>query len=238
MPTPPPPDQNETSGKNKIYIRENLIGPFLVHNFLGPRTPPPPSSNVSLQAGLHGSTTVISDPTGPHQRPQPVLHNLTFVPFSGRCPLLSLSLPARLFADEFVMLQTSALHGIKFAIPTLLHSWCLLCFAALAVPGFCWKEEYHHPQRSHHETVPTMPRTYLRTFLFMLSVQAWESVRRDKFTTRNHVLSADRHNYLGTNCNPVQVVTRAIPPLCTKQCLCSTKSVVQVVDMTLIKGTC
>ena len=29
-------------GKNEIYNRENLVGPFLVHKLLGPRHPLPP----------------------------------------------------------------------------------------------------------------------------------------------------------------------------------------------------
>ena len=51
-PPPPPPPQTKVTivGKNGIYTTENPIGPFLVHNFLGPRPPPPPllCSNVSL----------------------------------------------------------------------------------------------------------------------------------------------------------------------------------------------
>ena len=45
---PPPPDQRDHSGKNKIYERENLVGPFLVHKLLGPippSPPPPPQGN-------------------------------------------------------------------------------------------------------------------------------------------------------------------------------------------------
>ena len=45
MPPPPPgatPQIKVTIvGENKTYGWENLIGPFLVHKLLGPRTPPP-----------------------------------------------------------------------------------------------------------------------------------------------------------------------------------------------------
>ena len=39
-----PPLQTKVTivGKHEIYKRGNLIGPFLVHTLLGPRTPPPP----------------------------------------------------------------------------------------------------------------------------------------------------------------------------------------------------
>ena len=40
--SPPSPQTKVTIvGRNETYNRENLIGPFLVHNFLGPRPPPP-----------------------------------------------------------------------------------------------------------------------------------------------------------------------------------------------------
>ena len=40
--SPPPPQIKVTiAGKNEIYKRENLIGPFLVQTF-GSQTPPPP----------------------------------------------------------------------------------------------------------------------------------------------------------------------------------------------------
>ena len=40
---PPPPQTKVTIvGKNKIYRRENLTGPFLVHKLLGPRPSPLP----------------------------------------------------------------------------------------------------------------------------------------------------------------------------------------------------
>ena len=38
---PPPPNQSDFVGKNEICNRENLIGPFLVHKILGPRSPTP-----------------------------------------------------------------------------------------------------------------------------------------------------------------------------------------------------
>ena len=44
---PPPPTKVSVVGKNGIYHKENLIGPFLVHKILGPR-PPSPTSNTSL----------------------------------------------------------------------------------------------------------------------------------------------------------------------------------------------
>ena len=41
--TPPPLDQSDhRRGKKRNFIRENLIGPFLVHKLLGSRPPPPP----------------------------------------------------------------------------------------------------------------------------------------------------------------------------------------------------
>ena len=38
----PPQTQVAIVGKSEIYNRENCVVPFLVHNFLGPRPPPPP----------------------------------------------------------------------------------------------------------------------------------------------------------------------------------------------------
>ena len=38
---PPPPTKMTIAGENEIYIRENLIGPFLVHKLLGPKPRPP-----------------------------------------------------------------------------------------------------------------------------------------------------------------------------------------------------
>ena len=56
---PPPPQTKATIvGKNEIYNRENLIGPFLVQQLLGLR--PPPSSNTSLGAGGGGYKTVAA----------------------------------------------------------------------------------------------------------------------------------------------------------------------------------
>ena len=50
--TPPGPPAPQTKGaivgSNKIYNRENLVGPFWVHTLLGPRPPSLLSSNVSL----------------------------------------------------------------------------------------------------------------------------------------------------------------------------------------------
>ena len=42
-PRPPSPLQTKATivGKNEVYNRENLVGPFLVHKLLGPRPPPP-----------------------------------------------------------------------------------------------------------------------------------------------------------------------------------------------------
>ena len=46
-PGPPPPSTKVTiAGNNKLYHRENLIGPFLVHRCLGPRPPSAPP-NIS-----------------------------------------------------------------------------------------------------------------------------------------------------------------------------------------------
>ena len=49
---PPPPSQTKVTvvGEKEIYNQENLVGPLLVHNHLGPRPPPPlpPPSNTSL----------------------------------------------------------------------------------------------------------------------------------------------------------------------------------------------
>ena len=47
---PPPPPKTEVTivGKNEIYNRENLIGPFLVHKLSSPKNPPlPPLSSSS-----------------------------------------------------------------------------------------------------------------------------------------------------------------------------------------------
>ena len=42
--SPPPPPETKVTivGKNEICKMENLMGPFLVHKILGPRTPPLP----------------------------------------------------------------------------------------------------------------------------------------------------------------------------------------------------
>ena len=40
-------------GNTEIYNRENLMGPFLVHKLLGPRTPPPPPLPILPRAGPH-----------------------------------------------------------------------------------------------------------------------------------------------------------------------------------------
>ena len=54
-PGPPPKTKVIIVGENKIDNRENLVRPFLVHNFLGPRPPPPlfscsPAQQPPLQA--------------------------------------------------------------------------------------------------------------------------------------------------------------------------------------------
>ena len=74
----PPPQTKETIvGQNAIYRRENLIGPFLVHNFLGARppppaqktpppatqkTPPPPPPRPSLSEYIPGSRPPAAPP--------------------------------------------------------------------------------------------------------------------------------------------------------------------------------
>ena len=40
-PSPPPQTKVTIAGKNEIYKRENVVGPFLVHKLLGPNPPPP-----------------------------------------------------------------------------------------------------------------------------------------------------------------------------------------------------
>ena len=40
-PSPPPQTKVTIVGKNEIYNRENLVRPFLVHQVLGPKAPPP-----------------------------------------------------------------------------------------------------------------------------------------------------------------------------------------------------
>ena len=53
QPPPPPPRTKVTiAGKNEIYHRENLVGPFLAHNLLPPPLPPP--SNTSLSGPSSG----------------------------------------------------------------------------------------------------------------------------------------------------------------------------------------
>ena len=41
-PLPPPQTEGTIVGKNEIYRWKNLVGPFLVHALLGPRTSRPP----------------------------------------------------------------------------------------------------------------------------------------------------------------------------------------------------
>ena len=52
-------------GKGKIYNRENLIGPFLVHKRLGPRPPPPPLTPAQKTSGGGGGgqMTVANAPS-------------------------------------------------------------------------------------------------------------------------------------------------------------------------------
>ena len=50
-PDPPSPDQVTIVGKSGLYHWENLVGPLLVHNSLGPRPPPPSPSNISGGVG-------------------------------------------------------------------------------------------------------------------------------------------------------------------------------------------
>ena len=48
--SPPPPARTKVTivGKNEIYNRENLVGPFLVHKLLPP--PPPPAHKSVLES--------------------------------------------------------------------------------------------------------------------------------------------------------------------------------------------
>ena len=46
------PPQHTKVGKHEIYRWENLIWPFLVHNFLGPRPPPLPLFGVPTDCAL------------------------------------------------------------------------------------------------------------------------------------------------------------------------------------------
>ena len=52
-PPPPwtPPKPSDRSGKKRNLPLGNLGGPFLVHNFLGPRAPPPPSCKGARPIG-------------------------------------------------------------------------------------------------------------------------------------------------------------------------------------------
>ena len=53
-PSPPPQTKVTIVGKNEIYSRENLVRPFLVHQVLGPKPPPPlppPCSKEALSGG-------------------------------------------------------------------------------------------------------------------------------------------------------------------------------------------
>ena len=53
-PKTPSPDQSDHREKNEIYKRENLVAPFLVHKFLGPKPPPPlppPPPGLAVRAG-------------------------------------------------------------------------------------------------------------------------------------------------------------------------------------------
>ena len=54
-PSPPPQTKVTIVGKNEIYNRENLVRPFLVHQVLGPKPPPPlprPCSKEALTGGV------------------------------------------------------------------------------------------------------------------------------------------------------------------------------------------
>ena len=52
-PSPPPQTKVTIVGKNEIYNRENLVRPFLVHQVLGDKPPPPlpPCSKEALRRG-------------------------------------------------------------------------------------------------------------------------------------------------------------------------------------------
>ena len=55
----PPPDQSDHNGNNEMYDQENLVGPFLIHNFLGPRPPPLLSSSISPRCPSLGCRAVL-----------------------------------------------------------------------------------------------------------------------------------------------------------------------------------
>ena len=74
---PPPPTKVTIVGKKELYNRENLIGPFWVHELLGPRPPPPHRSKDALPSIApppprhHNGLSPRQRPPPPH--PAPVL---------------------------------------------------------------------------------------------------------------------------------------------------------------------
>ena len=54
-----PPDHSDHREKTEIYNGENLIGPFLVHNFLLCPPPPPPPRLLSSNAHVHVQRAII-----------------------------------------------------------------------------------------------------------------------------------------------------------------------------------
>ena len=57
----PPPDQSDHSGKNETYHQENLVGPFLIHNLLGPRPPLPPCQPPAPHSRFTPSHSELDD---------------------------------------------------------------------------------------------------------------------------------------------------------------------------------
>ena len=68
-PSPPSPDQSDHSGKNEIYNRENLVRPFLVHQVLGPKPPPPLPPPLLKRSPAPAHATCCTQPPTPTHTP-------------------------------------------------------------------------------------------------------------------------------------------------------------------------
>ena len=68
QPPPPPPPKTKVTivGKNEIYHWTKLVGPFVVHNLLGPDTHP--HSNTFLTPPPHTHKCSIPSSKGEHVR--------------------------------------------------------------------------------------------------------------------------------------------------------------------------